>query len=312
MLRTLFNTVARKGISAGRRWLQEDKPKKNVDFDTFDTAYPYLGHLFADLLNEEPDLRPHFVWGVLQGAHLAQALQIKHISCIEFGVAGGNGLLSLERIAAHVEKLLGIRIDVYGFDTGKGLPKPEDYRDLPNLFVERQYSMDVEQLQKRLKKAQLVLGLLENTIGPFIESSPAPVAFISFDVDYYSSTMEAFRLLEADQKVLLPRIQCYFDDIMGFTHSEFNGERLAISKFNCTHPMRKISPIYGLRHFVPPPHDRAIWTEMMFLAHNFNHELYGHYDGLEKRPPIGGTDLLCSLSVPLLNLLATGISLSSM
>jgi hypothetical protein len=54
----------------------------------------------------------------LQGAHLAKALGIKRVSVIEFGVAGGNGLVALDRIAEKVEQALGIDIDVYGFDTG--------------------------------------------------------------------------------------------------------------------------------------------------------------------------------------------------
>ena len=47
---------------------------------------------------------------------------------LEFGVAGGAGLLSLERIAELVEGLTGVEIEVHGFDTGTGLPAPKDYR----------------------------------------------------------------------------------------------------------------------------------------------------------------------------------------
>ena len=59
--------------------------------------------------------------------------------------------------------------------------------------------MDVEALKKRLKKAQLILGLVENTVPRFIDSGAAPVAFVSIDLDYYSSTMQALKILEADQ-----------------------------------------------------------------------------------------------------------------
>ena len=37
----------------------------------------------------------------------------------EFGVAGGAGLVNLERIAELVEQKTGVGIDIYGFDTGK-------------------------------------------------------------------------------------------------------------------------------------------------------------------------------------------------
>ena len=78
---------------------------------------------------------------------------------------------------------------------------------------------------------------------------------------------------------------------MGFTCSEYNGERLAISEFNVSHSMRKVSPIYALRYFLPPPYAQEQWSEMFYMAHIFDHKLYGCSDGLVKRPFDGGTDL---------------------
>ena len=152
----------------------------------------------------------------------------------------------MERTAELVEDKTGISIDVYGFDTEYGLPKPEDYRDLPNIFFGGQFPMDRTALEKRLRRAQLKLGLVEETVPDFRASNPAPIAFVSIDVDLYSSTMQAFKIFEEDERLLLPRVLCYFDDILGFTYSEFNGERLAISEFNAAHSMRKLSPVYGI------------------------------------------------------------------
>jgi hypothetical protein len=206
-------------------------------------------------------------------------------------VAGGNGLISLEKIAESVEERFELHIDVYGFDTGAGLPKPVDYRDLPNLWRESAFPMDVERLQQRLKKAQLMLGLVGETVVDFIRSCPAPVAFISFDLDYYSSTIDAFKLLEAACSVLLPRVYCYFDDIIAFTYSDFTGERLAIKEFNASHSMRKISPIYGLRYFLPRSHRDTMWSEQFYITHLFDHHLYSRHDGLVKRIVGGHTAL---------------------
>lgn len=50
------------------------------------------------------------------------------ISAIEFGVDGGNGLLAMENIAQEVEKEVPVEFEIYGFDTGSGLPEPIDYR----------------------------------------------------------------------------------------------------------------------------------------------------------------------------------------
>jgi len=260
--------------------------------DQWTSAHLWLNGIFAELLQDRfAAQRPWYAWGVMQGARLAKALGLERVSVIEFGVAGGNGLVALERIAEKAGGMFGVAIDTYGFDTGGGLPKPVDYRDCPNLFSSGHYPMDQEKLRKRLRKARVVLGLVQDTVSEFIASRPAPVAFVSFDLDYYSSTMEAFRLFEADPTLLLPRVYCYFDDIMGFTYSEYNGERLAIAEFNGSHDSRKISPIYGLKYFLPEPHAHADWSEMIYLAHIFDHELYGREDGSVKGAIAGPTDL---------------------
>ncbi|HEY5681248.1 MAG TPA: hypothetical protein VIS55_14360 [Pseudomonadales bacterium] len=49
-------------------------------------------------------------------------------------MAGGNGLVEMERIAREVEPLFGVGIEIWGFDSGKGLPAPRDYRDLPYIW----------------------------------------------------------------------------------------------------------------------------------------------------------------------------------
>jgi hypothetical protein len=261
------------------------------DPDRYQFTYLWLNSILAKLVNQEGRaLRPHYTWGVLQGVHLAKALKSPRVSVIEFGVAGGNGLVSLERIAERVEDILEVGIDVYGFDTGRGLPQPTDYRDCPNLWSEGLYCMDEEKLQKRLRRARLVLGLVDETISEFIKSNPSPIAFISFDLDYYSSTVGALKLLESDPALLLPRIYCYFDDILGFTYSEYNGERLAIAEFNAAHDMRKLSTIYGLKYCLPPPYSAAQWAEQFYIAHIFDHHLYCEQDNL------GGASKLTNLT----------------
>ena len=98
--------------------------------------------------------------------------------------------------------MFGIEIDVFGFDTGAGLPPPKDYRDLPNLYRRAGFPMDQEKLRQRLKKARLIIGDVGEMIGGFIESGPAPVGFVSIDVDLYTSTMAAFKLFDAGTDVL--------------------------------------------------------------------------------------------------------------
>ena len=270
------------GVRKVRRLVERlDPTTVPGNFSNPEIIYSSINATLSRFLSDEPQiLRPNYTWGVLQGAHLASALGIKRVTVAEFGVAGGKGLLALERAAEKVEALLGVDIDVHGFDTGKGLPRPVDYRDLPNLYVESDYCMDVGELRARLRRARLHLGLAADTVGGFLESRPAPLAFVSFDLDYYSSTRDAFAVLQAGHELVLPRVHCYFDDIMGFTCSEFTGVRLAIQEFNETNRLRKISPIFGLKYFLTPHYAQQQWSEMFYLAHFFDHPLYGHSDGL--------------------------------
>lgn len=236
---------------------------------------PTYAYPFAEVMLKHPVGRPSYRWGTLCAAYLAKALGYDRISVVEFGVAGGNGLVKLERIAEEVERISGVKIDVYGFDTGAGLTKPIDYRDLPQLWREGDYRMDVPLLESRLSRAKLILGPVEETVPKFAETLTAPVGFVSFDLDLYSSTMDAFKLFEANSKAFLPRVVCYFDDIIGFSHGDFSGERLAISDFNAANEKRKISQIYGLGHVL---NVQKVWTDMMFMFHAFDHERYNDYD----------------------------------
>lgn len=286
----MLKRIIRKGVGLARRWLHEDGAPGEVDprlIEHAPSVYPWLNALCMQFFQEDPSrMRPAYLWGALHGAHLARSLGIPAISLIEFGVAGGNGLIALEMIAERIERTLGIRTSVYGFDTGEGLPPPKDVRDCPNLFTQGGYPMAVGDLRKRLNSArsQLILGMVEDTLPVFAAGGrPHPIAFISFDLDYYSSTKEALRILEFDAKMLLPRVHCYFDDITGFTYSDYNGERLAIAEFNEEHPLRKISPIYGLRHYVPTRFANSLWVEKYFMAHLFDHALYSRPDGLVRQ-----------------------------
>lgn len=281
---TLIHRLSRKLARSTRRWLADPAPPP-PDPDTARFAYPLINALVEDIAAKlGSEQRPHYTWGIAHAAYLAQNLGIERISVIELGVAGGNGLVALDRAAESVETALGVGIDVIGFDSGQGLPKPEDARDLPNLWSAGDFPMNEDALRARLHRAQLHLGLVRHTIPTFLQSQPAPIGFISFDLDLYSSTVEALPLLLAPTDLLLPRLQCYLDDILGFTFAEFNGERLAFAEFNAAQPQRQLSTIFGARHYVPPRYADAIWVDKLYMAHILDHPRYNDYDGLVRRP----------------------------
>lgn len=221
----------------------------------------------------------YYAYGIYHGCRLAKALGVKAVSAIEFGVAGGNGLLALEAHAQTAEQLTGVKVDVYGFDTGEGLTPPRDHRDMPYRFKQGNYKMNVAKLEKRLVKSKLVLGDVEKTASAFIERySPAPIAFASFDMDYYSSTMDAFRIFSNDQRdaYFLPRIFMYFDDVVGDTtslYNDFAGELAAIRDFNAQNEYIKIAENRVFRNY----NINFSWYHQSYVMHRFKHALYGNY-----------------------------------
>jgi hypothetical protein len=222
--------------------------------------------------------RPYYAYGVYQAALEAKALGIKRISAYEFGVAGGHGLVILERLAEQVTRLTGVKIDIYGFDLKTGLPQAADYRNLPYIWRKGFFKMNVHDLQKKLKQStKLILGDVRHTVPKFSRTDIAPIGFIAFDLDYYSSTRDAFKLFNINDSKMLPRIFCYFDDIVGTDEelmSEYAGELLAIEEFNRTHKIKKIAKIHGLFHKRVIP---STWSDMMYVMHNFKHKLYNVY-----------------------------------
>ncbi|MGB7436579.1 MAG: hypothetical protein WBQ61_09975 [Candidatus Acidiferrum sp.] len=280
--------ILRKSVSTLKKWSAEPPqpppplPDTNPR-DAMEILYT-SNPLFVRIMNEQQ--WHQYSWPSVQAAKLAKRLGFERVSFIEFGVAGGNSLIKLEAIAKTLEDYFKINIDVYGFDSGAGMPRPLDYRDMPNLWSEGYFCMDPEKLRQRLTKAQLMLGPVGETVPSFLKSRPAPVAFVSFDLDYYSSTMEAFKLFDAEESLLLPRVHCYFDDILGYSICEFNGELLAISDFNAAHPLRKVAGIRGIRYFVPERFANEMW-ENYYMLHIFDHKLYACSDGnMETQMPL--------------------------
>jgi hypothetical protein len=228
--------------------------------------------------------RPAYAYGVQQGAFLASRLGLPAISVIEFGVAGGRGLLALEEIARLAARAYGVEIEVYGFDRAVGLPKSADYyRDLPYTWQAGFYAMDVDELLARLRDARLVLGDINETVPTFVDTyDPAPVAFVAVDLVYYSSTMYALQIFDVPHSRVLPRVLCYFDDIVGEDHvlqNEYVGELLAIHEFNLDRKECKILPANGLAAKRVLPAD---WNESMLAMHRFDHPNYDTYVGPPK------------------------------
>ena len=124
-----------------------------------------------------------------------------------------------------------------------------------------------------------MLGNVRTTVASFIDTfQPAPIGGVSYDLDFYSSTMDALKLFDVQDEFILPRVFCYFDDVMGGEiqlYSDYTGERAAILDFNATHKDRKLSQAYYLQPSVQP------WHHQIWILHNFNHRDYEKFIGQE-------------------------------
>jgi len=229
--------------------------------------------------------RPSYAYCTYHAADLARRLGISRISVIEFGVAGGNGLLFLRDFAARVGQAMNVEVEVYGFDTGAGLPAVSATEDLPYWFRPFQYRMDQNALQTRLHPAKLVLGNVADTVSEFFTRyDPAPVGAIFNDLDLYTSTTDSLKLFDQDALHFLPRLFMYFDDVIGTElemYSECNGQLLAIKEFN-----RRQHAVYlGLNQNLLARND-VNYRYQIYYAHFRAHPLYRQYIGGEDQKGI--------------------------
>ena len=222
--------------------------------------------------------RPEYAHSMLHAADLARVLGEDRIRVAEFGVASGQGLLAAQDHAHVVEELTGVVVELWGFDTGEGIPESDDHRDLRHYFGPGDYAMqDRAALEARLERGQLVLGDAQETVSAWIAEGP-PIGALLFDMDLYSSTLGVLNhLAAAEDRHFLPRVSLAFDDIgpktPGFQikdYSDVTGEAAAIRDFNQGHREVQLAPD---KWFTALP-DHAPWHDMCYLMHRFEHPSY--------------------------------------
>ena len=256
-----------------RRRLLVERFGEPIHLNLMSLAVALLGSVRSKI-DHDLVIRQQFAFPLLYAADLAKLRGYKGFTAIEFGVASGAGLMNMSHIADMVERETGVQIKIVGFDTGTGMPPPLDYRDLPELWQAGDFKMDEPALKAKLPtRCSLQLGQLQQTIPDFMASltGDAPIGFVSIDVDYYSSTVEALKVFEFDAENYLPIVCTYLDDIIVNSISDWSGELLAINEFNLRTHMRKISPFPFLR----PKRlfQRARWIDQIFLCHIHDHRL---------------------------------------
>ena len=219
-------------------------------------------------------LKQQHSYGIMKAAKLAKELKIDSMTVIEFGVANGTGLINIQSICKKITKLLDIKFNIYGFDNLVGLPKPEGFKDHPDLYQESDYPLqDIEKLKNRLNEnTKLIIGDVKDTVPEFKKNDfkNSPIGFVSFDLDYYSSTKNALDILNIESENLLPIIDIYFDDISDYKHNSKCGQYLAIDEFNKNQALRLLEQHKFLRK--KRIFQRAKWIDHMYQLHVLDHK----------------------------------------
>jgi len=100
------------------------------------------------------------------------------------------------------------------------------------------------------------------------EKLNSPIGAVMFDLDYYSSTASALKLLsDCNSLQILPRVLCYFDDIGSI---EDVGVLRAIHEFNEGSEYRKVKPQMYWQHHENP----YVKGWKIYEFHQFDHPLY--------------------------------------
>lgn len=210
--------------------------------------------------------RPSYRYLIYRAYNEAIKLNYKSCTIIEFGVGSGKGMKILEKISKNLMNKFNFKINLVGFDS-LGLKNLSDYRDVKFKWKENFYTGSEEDF-KKFDLAKIYVGDVKDTLIKMKKNKDSPLAGLIFDLNLYTSTMSAFNVFNIDEKYVLPRIDCYFDDSNTI---EYIGERLAIKEFNEKNKYKKIAqnPLtYSLD-------DISGWAFYEF--HNFKHSKYNTF-----------------------------------
>ena len=231
--------------------------------------------LFGNIVKKiEYDLVPRqpYAFGLNEAFKKAKTIGYNKITIIEFGVAAGAGLFNLAHIATKLKKHYKIDYQIFGFDTGKGMPKPIDYRDHPEKYRSGDYPPDKLDGKLLPLKTSIIYGSIKDTLKKFMSEidTNSKIAFVSIDVDYYSSTKECLSIFTGDNNKFLPSTILYLDDVNNIDHNPYMGELLAIHEFNMANENRKICKMTQLKNW--RIFKNALWIDQMYFLHVLDSE----------------------------------------
>jgi hypothetical protein len=240
-----------------------------------------LGSFRAKVAFDLVDRRRSAV-SLLKAADYAKAMGIPKIYAVEFGIAAGAGLVNLAQIGERVTRTTGVQIGLIGLDSGTGMPRPTDYRDYPEEFVEGDFPTPDRALVERNVPpgTRVVYGPLAETARGFLEDLDAPIGFVSLDLAFYSSTVDAMRALEGPAERYLPMTLVYLGAVLMDSANPAVGELLAVEEFNRSHPLRQVHPFTALRE--KRILKNGAWLNQIHTLHVLDHPRRSGVDPLRR------------------------------
>jgi len=238
-------------------------------------SVPYRGNrsLVQEVIFHDCFERVNYAYGSILAVEQARRLNLPAVTLVETGVWTGRGLLNLCTWAQVLSYSFDVQVFVTGFDTGKGLPKCTDWRDHPELWQEGEMvTPDLNLLRSQLPSfCTLEIGDVAETVPIYFYKAnlqSRPIGFFSLDVDLYSSSVDALKLLEnQDPETLLPAVGIWIDDsYINVLQNNYCGEALAIAEYNQRNHLRKIDV-----KKVRPNHPSMLWHYCFAFAHIFDH-----------------------------------------
>ena len=136
------------------------------------------------------------------------------------------------------------------------------------------------------KNTRVIYGEINETVSSFLNSNEmkTKIAFVSIDVDYYSSTKDCLKLFEIDSNFFLPSTILYLDDVNNIDHNAYCGELLAINEFNEENKIRKIVKMTQLRNW--RIFKNALWIDQMYFLHIFDSDFRDPKNWMNKEPVV--------------------------
>jgi Macrocin-O-methyltransferase (TylF) len=146
---------------------------------------------------------------------------------LEFGVASGDTIRWLAQSPPFRER------KIYGFDSFKGLPEPW------GCYSVTHFACAVPEVPKNV---ELIVGMFEDTLLPFLGEHRDNIALLHIDCDLYSSTRTVLSYLSSR---IVPGTVIVLDEFWIVTDQEqraFN-EWLSITGRSCCHEARSIEQL---------------------------------------------------------------------